>query len=320
VTTLVRAYETEPRAPVTVQRTEDGNDVLLTPSGMLYDLAGNRVDYEKQERVDSYFVVSVDLANCGQAFSIRTQFIAPSPNFDDSRTYRVSHDEASQQAMIFIPIVFAKAEAQFLGFKVRREHEKCIRRIEVVERPFHLPLALNLTLADRWANEPMYQRLIVEPFWEETRYRVITTTPPSLLDIASDQQLRITPFGRAAWAFVEKNNRATDDGIIFAGPAPYRHGYGAQTKAMWLTKGMIVAASGQGSTVASIGLLDESNRRWAAMARIPTGRFLSAVEVPHDGMYKVTISQELDGLLPSASIDFDDVGILAYSRSADRNR
>jgi hypothetical protein len=133
------------------------------------------------------------------------------------------------------------------------------------------------------------------------------------LDFASDQQLKITAFGRSAWAFVEKNNRATEDGVVFSGLAPYRHGYGAKTKALQLRKGTIVGAVGNGVTGASLYLLTDDNRFVGSSPVLP-GSFFSAVEVPQDGVYHVVLSQELGGVLPFASVTFETIGTLAYSR------
>jgi hypothetical protein len=309
ITAVVERYKDAPKSPIElVSSSYDSDRILLVPRGKIVDLGGKDVSYETNSSDQYYLTLDLDLPDCtGSIFALTVKYDSQSPVHDYSREFRLNIGGAPGLTTIFVPAVSVISQSKFAGFLVHSKQKGCVRRVSAITKTASLPLPLWLVVKPDWSNERSFQALSL---LSDPIEFAVSTAPPSLLDLVNLQSLRIKSFDQSTWGFVERNNRITQDGVVFDGFAPLRRGYGAVTNPMHLKKDTIIATRGKGETKASIGLLNDKDQ-WAVITAIPAGGFLAAVRVPQDGMYRVVLSPNLDSFWPyRSSVRFEQVGVL----------
>jgi hypothetical protein len=140
----------------------------------------------------------------------------------------------------------------------------------------------------------------------------IVTAPESLL--VDPDPAAIQPLEAKSWTIMDQTTKLTSTGLVFDGAPLARYENGAMAGPLKLNKGMVIAARGEGSSPATFGLIDHVGGSWVTGVGVPAGKFLSAVEVPADGVYWILVSHNSEPGQP-VSIIFSQVGIMGQPSS-----
>lgn len=121
---------------------------------------------------------------------------------------------------------------------------------------------------------------------------------------------QITPFGVDDWDLIHPPTRCEDHGLHLTGKPSSVLTYAAESVTYRLPKGAIVGVAGmarEGRIM--LGLLD-SNQTWAATTLTRGTTFLTGIEVPRDGEYRIILANDFSAGQSGADVEVHEIGLV----------
>jgi hypothetical protein len=156
-TALFSRYVGSQRQPLALQERQQGDAVLLYPSGPVPDMAGGYGNSSEPVRRGYYFAAVLDERRCPKRMlSLRIAYTGSADDF--SRDLVVVTADGGD-THVFFP-VFTDGGHQFAGVAMSGEDRRCLAGLEAVIDYKSLPLPLWLRLPSNWPDQRLYQTIV----------------------------------------------------------------------------------------------------------------------------------------------------------------